>query len=170
MGKVSKLMRQVEMRRVASLTGYKRNARTHSEAQVEQIVASVREFGWTNPVLIDAENVIIAGHARVEAAKRLVMDEIPCIVLAGLTDAQKRAYAIADNKLPLNAGWDEKLLGMEFAELKDLGFNLDLLGFDASELADVTQGREVNQPEYDENVGSTVFMVECPKCGHQFPK
>ena len=156
--------------KIEDLKPYGKNARTHSEQQIGQIVESIREFGFTNPVLIDSKNGVIAGHARLEAAKRLDMKEIPCIVLAGLTEAQKRAYVIADNQIALNSGWDEKLLAMEFADLKDAGFNLDLLGFDASEMADITQGREVNQPEYDESVGSTVSMVTCPQCGHSFPK
>ena len=98
------------------------------------------------------------------------MAEVPCIVLAGLTEAQKKAYILADNKLALNSGWDEKLLAMEFSDLKEVGFNLDLLGFDVAEMADITQGREVNQPEYDESVASTVSMVTCPQCGNSFPK
>ena len=121
-------------------------------------------------MLIDPKQGVIAGHARLEAAKRLEMTDVPCIVLAGLTEAQKRAYVIADNKLALNSGWDEKLLSMEFSDLKGAGFNLDLLGFDAAEIADMTQGREVNQPEYDESVASTVSMATCPQCGHSFPK
>jgi ParB-like chromosome segregation protein Spo0J len=152
------------------LMPYKNNARTHTEEQIGQIVESVKEFGWTNPVLIDPKMGVIAGHARLEAAKQMGMEEVPCIVLAGLTEAQKRAYLIADNKLAMNSGWDEKLLAMEFADLKNLGFNLDLLGFDASELADITLGKEVNQPEFDESVAETVFMVTCPKCGNSFPK
>jgi ParB-like chromosome segregation protein Spo0J len=113
---------------------------------------------------------VIAGHARVEAAKRLEMNDVPYIILAGLTESQKRAYIIADNKLAMNSGWDEKLLAMEFSDLKEVGFNLDLLGFDASEIADITLGKEVNQPEYDESAASTVSMVTCPECGHSFPK
>ena len=156
--------------KVEDLKPYGKNARTHSEQQIGQIVESIREFGFTNPVLIDTKNGVIAGHARLQAARRLDMKEVPCIVLAGLTEAQKRAYVIADNQIALNSGWDEKLLAMEFADLKDAGFNLDLLGFDASQMADIMQGREVNQPEYDESVSSTVSMVTCPQCGHSFPK
>ena len=156
--------------KIEELKPYGKNARTHSEQQIGLIVESIREFGFTNPVLIDPKMGVIAGHARLEAAKRLEMKEVPCIVLAGLTDAQKRAYIIADNKLALNSGWDEKLLAMEFTDLKDAGFNLDLLGFDAMELADITQGREIDQPEYDESVASDVKMVTCPQCGNSFPK
>jgi ParB-like chromosome segregation protein Spo0J len=99
-----KTNRQIERRTVDSLTAYGRDARTHSDEQIGQIMASLGEFGWTNPVLIDEKNNIIAGHARVEAARRLGIAEVPCIVLDGLTEAQKRAYLIADNKLALNAG------------------------------------------------------------------
>jgi ParB-like chromosome segregation protein Spo0J len=161
---------QVIAVKIEDLKPYGKNARTHSEQQIGQIVESIREFGFTNPVLIDSKNGVIAGHARLEAAKRLDMKEVPCIVLAGLTEAQKRAYVIADNQIALNSGWDEKLLAMEFADLKDAGFNLDLLGFDASAMVDITQGRDVNQPEYDESVASSVSMITCPQCGHSFPK
>jgi ParB-like chromosome segregation protein Spo0J len=161
---------QIVTVKTADLKPYGKNARTHTEDQISQIVASIREFGWTNPVLIDSKMGVIAGHARLEAAKRLEMTEVPCIILSGLTEAQKKAYVIADNQLALNAGWDEKLLSMEFADLKNLGFNLDLLGFNPSELADITMGKEVNQPEYDESASETVSMVECPNCGHSFPK
>lgn len=111
-----------------------RNARTHSDEQVAELEASITEFGWTNPVLIDEGNTIIAGHGRVLAAHKLAMNDVPCIRLTGLSAEQKRAYAIADNKLPLNAGWDEKLLQLELADLKGAGFNLQLLGFTGLEL------------------------------------
>jgi len=116
-------------RKVDDLIPYARNSRTHSDAQVAQIAASVREFGWTNPVLVDGENGIIAGHGRVLAARKLGMEEVPCIELAGLSDTQRRAYIIADNKLALNAGWDEEMLRLEMSELGDLGFDLALTGF-----------------------------------------
>ncbi len=162
--------RQVRLVPTAELRPYERNARTHSEAQIAQVMASIGEFGWTVPVLIDPDNGVIAGHARVEAAKRLEMREVPCIVLAGLTEAQKRAYVIADNKLALNAGWDEELLRLELLDLKGMDFGLDMLGFDASELADITLGKDVDQPEYTEAVANDVKMVTCPQCGHSFPR
>lgn len=121
-------------RKVEALIPYARNSRTHSDEQVAQIAASVREFGWTNPILIDGENGIIAGHGRVLAARKLGMAEVPCIELAGLSDIQRRAYIIADNKLALNAGWDEELLAVEFAELADAGFDNLLTGFTADEI------------------------------------
>ncbi|MBN2243851.1 MAG: ParB N-terminal domain-containing protein [Acidobacteria bacterium] len=170
MNKTKATNRQVERRTVDSLIVYERNARTHSEPQIRQIMASLREFGWTNPVLIDEKNNIIAGHARVEAAKRLEMAEVPCITLDGLTEAQKKAYLIADNKLALNAGWDDDLLRAELLDLKGLEFNLDLLGFNPEEMADLLLGQDVNQPEYDESAAADVKMVTCPECGHSFPK
>jgi DNA modification methylase len=120
---------QVETLPIETLIPYARNSRTHSDEQVAQVAASIREFGFTNPVLIDAAGGIIAGHGRVMAARKLGLAEVPCIRLAHLSDAQKRAYVIADNKLALNAGWDEQMLALEFKELGDLGFDLELTGF-----------------------------------------
>jgi DNA modification methylase len=116
------------------LIPYARNSRTHSDEQVTQIASSIREFGFTNPVIIDDKNNIIAGHGRVMAAKKLGLDEVPCVVVTGWTDAQKKAYVIADNKLALNAGWDEKMLSLEFDELQELGFDLSLTGFSKDEI------------------------------------
>jgi DNA modification methylase len=121
--------------KVSDLIPYARNSRTHSDEQILQIAASIKEFGFTNPVLIDKDNGIIAGHGRVMAAKKLKLKEVPCIVADGWTDAQKKAYIIADNKLALNAGWDNALLALEFAELEELGFDLSLTGFNPQELA-----------------------------------
>ena len=113
---------------------YANNTRTHDEKQVTQIASSIKEFGFTNPILIDNHCGIIAGHGRLMAANKLKMHEVPCIVLDGLTEAQKKAYIIADNKLALNAGWDEELLKLELENLKELDFDIDLLGFNADEL------------------------------------
>ena len=124
----------LQTRPLKDLIPYAQNTRTHSDEQVEQIAASIREYGWTNPVLIDEEGNIIAGHGRVKAAATLLSEEVPCLILTGLTAAQKRAYAIADNKIALNAGWDEKLLALELLDLKQAGYQLDLTGFSALEL------------------------------------
>lgn len=113
---------------------YGNNARTHTDEQVAQIAASIKEFGWTNPILVDGENGIIAGHGRVLAARKLNMRTVPVIELAYLTDAQRQAYIIADNKLALNAGWDDELLVMEFDDLKKVQFDLEITGFDESEI------------------------------------
>jgi len=120
--------------KINDLVPYARNSRTHSEEQVTQIASSIREFGFTNPVIIDNQNNIIAGHGRVLAAKKLGIDEVPCVVVTGWTEAQKKAYVIADNKLALNAGWDEKMLSLEFDELQELGFDLELTGFSGDEI------------------------------------
>lgn len=125
---------EITYRKVGELVPYVNNARTHSDGQVAQICASIREYGWTNPVLIDENGMIIAGHGRVMAAQRMKMDEVPCIVLSGLTEAQKKAYVIADNKMALNAGWDDEKLKLELENLKELDFNLELTGFDTDEL------------------------------------
>lgn len=118
----------------SALIPYARNSRTHSDEQVAQICASIREFGWTNPVLIDEQNTIIAGHGRVLAAGRMQLEKVPCIRLTHLSDAQKRAYIIADNRLALNAGWDEELLSNELIDLHEDQFDMAVLGFDAEEL------------------------------------
>ena len=124
----------VARRPVASLLPYARNARTHSDEQVAQIAASVLEWGWTSPVLVDEAGMIIAGHGRVLAAQRLGLPEVPVMVASGWSEAQKRAYVIADNKLALNAGWDPELLPVELGDLKGLGFDLSLTGFGELEL------------------------------------
>lgn len=133
---------KIEQIPTADLIPYARNTRTHSPEQVAQIAGSIREFGFTNPVLIDAENGIIAGHGRVMAAGKLRLEKVPCIRLSHLTDTQRRAYIIADNKIALNAGWDEEMLGLELADLRELDFNLSLLGFDDSE-----NEKQLNQDE-----------------------
>jgi len=119
---------------IEKLIPYARNSRTHSDEQVAQIAASIREFGWTNPILIDGESGIIAGHGRLAAARKLGLKKIPVIELKHLSETQKKALIIADNKLALNAGWDNELLALEFEELKLEGFDLELLGFDKNEI------------------------------------
>ena len=116
------------------LIPYARNSRTHSEAQVAQIAASLREYGFTNPVLIDADGGIIAGHGRTLAARQIGLAEVPCIRLGHLTDAQKRAYIIADNKLALNAGWDDAMLALELRDLAEAGYDVGLTGFELGEI------------------------------------
>jgi ParB-like chromosome segregation protein Spo0J len=120
---------QIAWRPLGELIPYARNPRTHTDAQVAQIGASIREFGWTNPVLVDGANGIIAGHGRVLAARKVGLARVPVIELAHMTEAQKRAYVLADNQLALNAGWDEALLRLELADLSELGFDLGLIGF-----------------------------------------
>jgi DNA modification methylase len=129
---------KIEKMAVSALIPYARNTRTHSEAQIGQIAGSIREWGWTSPILVDEVGTVLAGHGRLLAAERLGIGEVPVIVARGWSEAQKRAYAIADNKLALNAGWDEALLRLEVADLEQLGFNLPLMGFSETELAVLT--------------------------------
>ena len=125
---------KITQKKVDSLIPYVKNSRTHSDAQVAQIAASIKEFGWTNPILVDGDNGIIAGHGRLMAARKLGYKEVPTIELADLTETQKRAYIIADNRLALNAGWDNEMLTIELNDLLADGFALELLGFDPKEL------------------------------------
>lgn len=122
---------------VDKLIPYARNSRTHNDEQVAQIVASIKEFGFTNPILIGADDVIIAGHGRLLAAQRMGLKEVPIVRLPHLTETQRRALVIADNKIALNAGWDEEMLALEMKELGDLDFDLDLLGFSLDELKEL---------------------------------
>ena len=131
---------QIAWRPLGELIPYARNPRTHTDAQVAQIAASIREFGWTNPVLVDGANGIIAGHGRVLAARKLGLERVPVIELAHMSEAQKRAYVLADNQLALNAGWDEALLRLELADLSELGFDLGLIGFGEGELERLLAG------------------------------
>ena len=127
-------------RAVSALRAYERNARTHSPGQVAQIAASMRAYGFTNPVLVDEQDRVIAGHGRLEAARLLGLSTVPVVIVRGLSDAQRRALILADNKLALNAGWDADLLRGELLELKLEGFDLNLTGFDAGEVLDLTGG------------------------------
>ena len=134
---------KLEHRKVAELIPYVNNSRTHSDEQVAQIAASIKEFGWTNPILIDENDSIIAGHGRLMAARKLGYEEVPAIRLGKLTEAQKKAYVIADNKLALNAGWDLEMLKLELQNLQKLDFDLDLLGFDAKELDAILEPEQI---------------------------
>jgi DNA modification methylase len=137
---------QVEIKQVAveKLIPYVRNSRTHSDAQVAQIAASIKEFGWTNPILVDGTNGIIAGHGRLLAARKLGQTEVPVIELAHMTESQKKAYVIADNQLAMNAGWDTSMLTLELSDLKEAGFSLDILGFDPKELDNLLEPEQVD--------------------------
>ena len=134
---------QIEKRQLSELIPYINNSRKHSDDQVTQIAASIKEFGWTNPILVDGDNGIIAGHGRIMAAKKLNMTEVPVIELAHLSKEQRKALIIADNKLALNSDWDSNLLAIELKDLQDLGFDLNLTGFDADELANILLPEQV---------------------------
>ena len=156
---MSKNKPQIEALPVTSLVPYAKNSRTHSDEQVAQVAASIKEFGFTNPILVDGDNVLIAGHGRLLAAQRLGLNEVPCIRLSHLTESQKRAYVIADNKLAMNAGWDDDLLMLEIGDLKDDGFDLSLTGFSEEELAQLSIQEEVNDSEnpYTDKVSSPIY-------------
>ncbi|TNU37194.1 Ail/Lom family outer membrane beta-barrel protein [Escherichia coli] len=143
---------KIVYRPLQELSPYAHNARTHSPEQVAQLVESIKQFGWTNPVLIDEKGEIIAGHGRVMAAEMLKMDSVPVIVLSGLTDEQKKAYRLADNRLPMNAGWDEDLLRMELSDLINADFDVSLTGFIPTEidelLTDVLPGTGNEEEPY----------------------
>jgi len=134
---------QIEQRLLSELIPYINNSRKHSDDQVTQIAASIKEFGWTNPILVDGDNGIIAGHGRIMAAKKLNMTEVPVIELAHLSKEQRKALIIADNKLALNSDWDSNLLAIELKDLQDLGFDLNLTGFNADELANLLLPEQV---------------------------
>ena len=162
---------EIVYKKVNELIPYINNSRTHSEEQVNQICASINEFGFTNPLLIDEKDSIIAGHGRLMASKKLGMEEVPCIVLEGLTEAQKKAYIIADNKMALNAGWDFNLLSLELENLKELDFNLELTGFSVDEidgLLNTNEDIEDNDYEEQDLKENNTQLHKCPECGCEF--
>lgn len=150
-------MIQIKEKLVSELIPYVKNSRTHSDEQVAQIAASIKEFGWTNPILIDGDNGIIAGHGRLLAARKLKYDKVPTIELKDLTETQKKAYIIADNKLALNAGWDNELLTIELNELMADGFALEILGFNPDEL------NALLEPEIVEGLTDEDAVPEVPE-------
>lgn len=148
--------------KVTDLLPYARNARTHSEAQIEQIAASIGEFGFTNPILTDGKRGVIAGHGRLLAAKSLGMETVPVVELTHLDEAQRKAYILADNKLALNAGWDFDILRDEIAELDDAGFDLSLIGFSETELSSIAG--DVPEGESDSELSAGMeyrVVVDC---------
>lgn len=147
--------KRIELWPVSRLMPYKRNARTHSQEQIAQIAASISEFGFLNPILVDSSEGIIAGHGRLAAAKELGLIEVPVVVFDHLTEPQRRAYVIADNQLALQAGWDEELLTDELDALQFDGFDLDLLGFDADQLAKLLGDDEQDDEEKEEEEDDT---------------
>jgi hypothetical protein len=132
------------------LIPYARNSRTHNEAQVAQIAGSIKEFGFTNPVLVDDFNTIIAGHGRVMAAKKLGLEEVPVIVLSHLTDTQRQAYVIADNKIALNAGWDEEMLKLEVKDLAEAKYDFNLIGMSEVEFEMYSKATDAEAQENDD--------------------
>jgi ParB-like chromosome segregation protein Spo0J len=156
-----------EERVVSDLKGRKKNPRQHSLEQIEQIVASIRKFGWTIPILIDDENTVLAGHGRLMAARLMGMDRVKVVVARGWSEEDKRLYVIADNKIALNSDWDDKLLKAEFHELSTVGADLGLTGFDSDELKELVMADD-KKPE-DEKPDE-VTMTKCPTCGRYSQK
>lgn len=148
---------KIEYLPVGKMLRYAKNSRTHSDEQVDQLVNSIREFGFTNPVLIDEKNELIAGHGRLAAAEILELDKVPAIRLSNLSEKQKKAYRIADNKLALNAGWDMQLLAEEVKELMDDDFDIDLLGFNGAELDEMLSDE---QPQEEDDNSSPVVQIK----------
>lgn len=157
---------------VSKLVPYARNSRTHSQDQIAKIAASIREFGFLNPIIVDGQNGIIAGHGRVLAAQKLEIEYVPVLEAKHLTDAQKKAYIIADNRIALDAGWDDDMLKIEFGDLADDGFDLTLTGFSLGEIANLTlDGSDITQAESPEDfkeVDEEQMECICPKCGYEF--
>jgi ParB-like chromosome segregation protein Spo0J len=162
---------RVEQWAIERLTPYARNARTHSDAQVAQLAASIREWGWTTPILVSPDGGVIAGHGRLLAARQLGMVNVPVIVAEGWSEPKTRAYVLADNQLALQAGWDNELLALELGELGELGFDLDLTGFGSDEIAALAPGgteEKIAPDEFgvvDENIPTD---HECPKCNYRW--
>ena len=162
---------QIEQLKVGDLIPYVNNSRTHSDEQVMQVASSIKEFGFTNPILIDDDGGIIAGHGRLMAAKKLGLDEVPCIRLGHLSEAQRKAYVIADNQLALNSGWDLDSLKIELEELDNFDFDLELLGFDIDELNKIIKGADF-EPATEDEQGKLDELdpkwCQCPHCGKEF--
>ena len=158
----------IEQIPLKKLTLYARNSRVHSEIQISQLASSIKEFGFTNPVLIDDGNDIIAGHGRVLAATKLGLDEVPCIRLSHLTEYQRRAYVIADNQLALNATWNFDMLSVEIDELNDGKYDISKIGFSTTELAEIIGSPNEIDVNEDEKLISDKKSCICPKCNWEF--
>ena len=174
----------IELKRVSDLNPYEKNSRVHSEEQIEQLVDSIKTWGWTIPILIDEENTVIAGHARLSAGQKLEYDEIPCIIAKGWTEQQKKAYVIADNKLAENSNWDMGIFYQELKSLTEEGFDLKLVGIDENfqldftndytpsiNFGEVTEDDIYKAQENQQQLGNQEVhtqTVYCPKCMHEF--
>lgn len=154
---------KIEMRDVKSLVPYARNARTHSEAQIEEIARSIQEFGWTTPVLVDEEGGILAGHGRLLAARKLGMVEVPVISVGDLSEAKRRAYILADNQIALNSGWDKNMLGMELADLNLTGMDMSLTGFNVADLNNYMSAVQAAEESDDEQDAAENAVPDVPE-------
>jgi ParB-like chromosome segregation protein Spo0J len=162
---------QIKEIEVTKLIPYANNSRTHDDAQVAQLAASIKEFGFRNPILVDGVG-IIAGHGRLLAARKLGLEKVPTIDCSDMTETQKKAYIIADNKLALNSGWDTELLSLEISQLDTDGFNLEVLGFNADELSLFLKGDPNFDPATEDDQSKLDELepkwVSCPHCGKEF--
>lgn len=153
---------------IESLKVYEKNARAHPEKQIEKIAKSIKEFGFNDPIAVDHNNQIIAGHGRLLAAKLLEMDEVPVVRLSHLSAAQQKAYVIAHNKIALEAGWDYEILKDEFDELRELNFDLYETGFEEKELQLIYKDTAIELTSTENKEDEKKKLTECPACGHQF--
>ena len=140
---------EMQLVSIAKLVPYQNNARTHSPAQIQKLRSSLREFGFVNPVIIDRDYNVIAGHGRIAAAREEGITEVPCVFVDYLTEAQKKAYILADNRMAMDAGWDEDLLRVELEALEEMGFDLGITGFDEKELAELFPAEEAKEDDFD---------------------
>jgi ParB-like chromosome segregation protein Spo0J len=165
-----KIVDRIEQWPLDKLIPYAKNSRTHSEEQIAQIAGSIKAFGFTNPILVGGDGVIVAGHGRLSAARQLGLEQVPVIVLDHLSETERRALVIADNKLALNAGWDEEILQLEIEQLRAEDFDIDLLGFSDDDLKALTPPDF--QPATEDEQGKLDQLepkwIACPHCGKEF--
>lgn len=158
---------KIEQVPVEKLIEYVNNAKLHSDDQVSKIAASIKEFGFNNPILVDADNGVIAGHGRLLAAKKLELEKVPCIRLAHLSEVQKKAYILADNRLAeIGGGWNEELVKVEMDFLQENNYNLDLTGFDVGDIKEPEEALELDEDKPDTTQQKNIY--NCPKCGFKF--
>lgn len=166
------MAKRIELWSIDRLVPYKRNSRTHSPEQVAQIAASISEFGFVNPILVDSGDGVIAGHGRLAAAQDLGLDEVPVVVLDHLSPTQRKAYIIADNQLAQNAGCDMSMLQQEVAGLQLQDFDLELLGFDEKDLAELLNLERIDADQAPEKFAEVDYDIEtehrCPSCGYEW--
>ncbi len=162
--------RTVVDRKISDLSLYPNNARTHTQEQVEEVAESITRFGFTNPVLITPEDLVVGGHARIAAAQHLGMTTVPTRLLEGLSEDEVKAYIIADNRLAENSGWDKGLLAVEMTALDEVGFDLDILGFTSDEVTSLLEPPDITFPTFSEDAADDVKFTECPECGHKWAK
>lgn len=161
---------EIVYRPIDSLTPYDRNPRKHTDRDVDRLAASIREFGFSVPILARSDGTIIDGHLRYKAARKLMLAQAPVILCDGWTDAQVKAFRLVANRSVSWAEWDDDLLKLEFEDLKLADFDLELTGFNCAELQDIMFGPDIEQKEYDESAADDVTFITCPKCGHTWPR